>query len=173
MSGHAGMVGFQKIGGQQVRFAFTGTYKTPGFDVNDVGYLRRADAVQQSSWVQFRWDTPTKLYRSVRLNLNQWAGWNFGGDTRFTGANVNAHVTLLSNWSAGAGFNLEGAGVDDRVDPRPPVHAVEARGERLVYVESVSRKAVDGGWMGFYFASSPARPRGVPTRRSSGGRRRS
>jgi len=60
MSGHAGMVGVQKVGGQKVRFSFVGNYKTPGFDVNDVGYLRRADAIQQSSWVQFRWDTPRR-----------------------------------------------------------------------------------------------------------------
>ena len=151
MSGHAGMVGFQKIGGQKVRFSFVGTYKTPGFDVNDVGYLRRADAIQQSSWAQFRWDAPTKLYRSVRLNLNQWAGWNFGGDKRFTGANVNAHVTLLSNWSAGAGFNLEGAGIDDRSTRGGPAMLSKQGANVWYYVESDGRKAVHGGWMGFYF----------------------
>jgi hypothetical protein len=128
-----------------------GTYKTPGFEVNDVGYVRRADAVQQSSWVQFRWDTPTKLYRSFRLNLNQWAGWNFGGDTRFTGANVNAHITFPSNWSAGAGFNAEGAGIDDRSTRGGPSMLSKHGANVWYYVESDSRKAVNGGWMGFYF----------------------
>jgi len=151
MAGHAGMVGFQKVGGQKIRFSFVGTYKTPGFEVNDVGYVRRADAVQQSSWVQFRWDTPTKLYRSFRLNLNQWAGWNFGGDTRFTGANVNAHITFPSNWSAGAGFNAEGAGIDDRSTRGGPSMLSKHGANVWYYVESDSRKAVNGGWMGFYF----------------------
>jgi hypothetical protein len=151
MSGHAGMVGVQKVGGQKVRFSFAGNYKTPGFDVNDVGYLRRADAIQQSSWVQFRWDTPTKLYRSVRLNLNQWAGWNFDGDTRFTGANVNAHITLPSNWSAGTGFNAEGAGIDDRSTRGGPAFRSKSGANVWYYVQSDSRKSVNGGWMGFYF----------------------
>jgi hypothetical protein len=151
MSGHAGMVGFQKIGGQKVRFSFVGSYKTPGFDVNDVGYIRRADAVQQSSWVQFRWDTPTKLYRSFRLNVNQWAGWNFGGDTRFTGANVNAHATLPSNWGGGAGFNLEGAGIDDRSTRGGPSMLSKHGANVWYYLESDDRKAVNGGWMGMYF----------------------
>jgi len=151
ISGHAGMVGFQKVGGQKVRFSFSGTYKTPGFDVNDVGYLRRADAIQQSGWVQFRWDTPTKLYRSFRLNLNQWAGWNFGGDTRFTGVNVNAHITLPSNWAAGAGFNAEGAGIDDRSTRGGPSMLSKRGANVWYYVESDSRKPVNGGWMGFYF----------------------
>jgi hypothetical protein len=151
MNGHAGMVGFQKVGGRKVRFSFSGNYKTPGFEVNDVGYLRRADAIQQSSWVQFRWDTPTKAYRSFRLNLNQWAGWNFGGDTRFTGANVNAHIVFPSNWSAGGGFNAEGAGIDDRSTRGGP-SMLSKRGENVwYYVQSDERKALNGGWMGFYF----------------------
>jgi hypothetical protein len=139
------------VSGRKVRFSFVGNYKTPGFDVNDVGYLRRADAIQQSSWVQFRWDTPTKLYRSFRLNLNQWAGWNFGGDTRFTGANVNAHLTLLSNWSAGAGFNAEGAGIDDRSTRGGPSMRSKRGANVWYYVQSDGRRAVNGGWMGFYF----------------------
>ena len=151
MSGHAGSLNVQKIGGQRVRFSFVGTYKTPGFDVNDVGYIRRADAIQQSSWVQFRWDTPTKLYRSFRLNLNQWAGWNFGGDKRFTGANVNAHLTLPSNWRTGAGFNVEGAGMDDRATRGGPSMLSKNGANLWYYVESDDRKAVNGGWMGMYF----------------------
>jgi hypothetical protein len=151
MSGHAGMLGVQKVGGQKVRFSFAGTYKTPGFEVNDVGYMRRADAIQQSSWVQFRWDTPTTWYRSFRLNLNQWAGWNFGGDTRFTGANVNAHITFPSNWAAGSGFNLEGAGIDDRATRGGPSMLSKRGANVWYYVRSDGRKAVNGGWMGLYF----------------------
>jgi hypothetical protein len=151
LNGQAGSVGFQKIGGSRVRFSFNGNYKTPGFDVNDVGYLRRADQIQQSGWVQIRWDTPTKLYRNVRLNFNQWAGWNFGGDSRFKGANVNAHMVLKSNWSAGAGFNLEGAGVEDRATRGGPAVRSKNGGNVWYYVESDSRKAVSGQWMGFVY----------------------
>lgn len=151
MNGQAGMIGVQKIGGQKVRFSFAGNYKTPGFDVNDVGYVRRSDAIQQSSWVQFRWDTPRKLYRSFRLNLNQWAGWNFGGDRRFTGTNVNAHLVFPSNWSAGAGFNLEGAGIDDRATRGGPSMLSKSGGNVWYYVNTDGRKAFQAEWMGFYF----------------------
>ena len=64
-----------------------------------------------------------------RLNLNQWSGWNFGGDHRFAGTNVNAHIVLNSNWAAGAGFNVEVAGIDDRSTrggPGVPVQAAAA-----------------------------------------------
>jgi hypothetical protein len=107
--------------------------------------MRRADAIQQSSWIQFRWDTPTRLYRSARLNLNQWAGWNVGGDTRFTGENVNAHITFPSNWAAGAGFNVEGAGIDDRATRGGPSMRSKRGANVWYYVQSDDRKAVNGG----------------------------
>jgi len=149
LDGHAGMLGLQKIGGSKTRFSFNADYKTPGFDVNDVGYVRRSDVIEQSGWVQFRWDTPTKLYRNFRLNLNQWAGWNFGGDARFKGANVNAHIVLTSNWAAGAGVNVQSAGIDDRSTRGGPSMRSKRGGNVWYYVQTDNRKALSGGWMGF------------------------
>ncbi len=151
INGQAGSLGVQKIGGSTVRFSFNGSYKTPGFDVNDVGYLRRADQITQSAWVQFRWDTPTAFYRSVRLNLNQWAGWNFGGDCLFRGANVNTQVVLTSNWSVGAGFNLDGAAVDDRGTRGGPAIRSKSDGNMWYFVSSDTRKPVNGTWQGFVY----------------------
>ncbi len=151
MNGHAGMLGFQKIGGKKVRFSLVGNYKSPGFDVNDVGYVRRADTIQQSGWVQFRWDTPTRAFRTFRLNLNQWAGWNFDGDRRSAGFNVNAHIVLKSNWSAGAGTNFNDAVVDDRSTRGGPSFRSTRGGNVWYYLNTDERKALNGGWMGYYF----------------------
>jgi hypothetical protein len=151
MNGHAGMLGFQKIGGKKVRFSLVGNYKSPGFDINDVGYVRRADTIQQSGWVQFRWDTPTRAFRTFRLNLNQWAGWNFDGDRRSAGANVNAHIVLKSNWSAGAGANFIDAVVDDRSTRGGPSFLSARGGNVWYYLNTDQRKAVNGGWMGYYY----------------------
>jgi hypothetical protein len=142
-------VSLQKIGGRRVRFSFSGDYKSPGFDINDVGYLRRADQVQQSGWVQVRWDTPTKWYRNVRFNLNEWAGWTMGGDRRFTGTNVNAHVLLNSNWSAGGGITGEARGYDDRATRGGPAMTSKRGYNVWSYIESDGRKALSGNLSGF------------------------
>ncbi|MFB3854770.1 MAG: DUF5916 domain-containing protein [Vicinamibacterales bacterium] len=152
LNGHAGMVSFQKIGGARLRFSFNGGYKTPGFDINDIGYVKRADTVQQSGWVQIRWDTPTRVYRSFRLNLNEWAGWNFGGESRFQGANVNAHVVLASNWAAGAGFNVENSGLDDRATRGGPAIRSKRGWNVWYYVQTDDRKMVHASWQGFNWA---------------------
>jgi hypothetical protein len=76
MDGHAGRVAFSKIGGERLRFSSNVKWKSPGFDVNETGFLRRADERMVTNWLQWRRERPGRLLRSVRLNLNQWAGWN-------------------------------------------------------------------------------------------------
>jgi len=108
------MVAFQKIGGSKVRFNFNTGFKTPGLDINDVGFMRRADLRSMSNWVQFRYDTPSKYLRNFRWNLNQWGSWNFGGDRLDLGGNANAHWVFANNWSTGTGFTRNARPFDDR-----------------------------------------------------------
>ena len=59
-----------------------------------------------SNWLQWRNDKPNKYLRSFRFNLNQWAGWNYGGDLLNSGGNVNAHAVFPNNWATGMGVNV-------------------------------------------------------------------
>ena len=68
----AGRSRSQKIAGSKVRFNSNTGFKSPGLDINDVGFMRRADMRSMSNWIQFRNDTPSKYLRSFRCNLNQW-----------------------------------------------------------------------------------------------------
>jgi hypothetical protein len=114
LAGGGGFVALQKIAGSKVRFSFNTGFKSPGLDLNDVGFMRRADTRTMSNWIQFRRDTPTKYLRSFRWNLNQWGSWNHGGDRLDLGGNVNAHWTFTNNWSTGTGFTSNASPFDDR-----------------------------------------------------------
>ena len=114
LSGSSGQFAISKIAGSKVRFNSNVSFKSPGFDINDVGFMRRADTRSMSNWIQFRNDTPSKYLRSFRWNLNQWATWNFGGDRLGLGGNVNAHWTFANQWSTGTGFTRNAASFDDR-----------------------------------------------------------
>ena len=81
----------------------TSASRRPGFDINDVGFLQRADQRKMSNWIQLRNERPSKYLRSFRFNLNQWAGWNFDGDRLFSGGNVNAHAMFTNHWATGIG----------------------------------------------------------------------
>src|SRR4029077_2024861 len=114
LSGNAGMIAISKIGGEHVRFNSNVSFKTPGFDINDVGFLRRADQRTVSNWLQIRSDRPTRWFRTRSINFNQYAAWNYDGDRQFSGGNGNSHYVFTNNWSAGGGINFQALGFDDR-----------------------------------------------------------
>ncbi|HXW08484.1 MAG TPA: DUF5916 domain-containing protein [Vicinamibacterales bacterium] len=152
LAGHAGSLGVSKIGGEYVRFNSNVQFKTPGFETNDVGFLRRADTRTMSNWIQFRSNRPNRWFRQRNLNLNQWAGWNFGGDRLYAGFNVNSHYTLLNNWRFGGGFNLNLEQLDDRLTRGGPGGLVDGYRSGWSYLSTDSRKPVafdtffGGGW---------------------------
>ena len=149
LSGSAGMIAFSKIGGERVRFNTNVGMKTPGFDVNDVGFLRRADTRNISNWMQWRNERPSKYLRSFRFNLNQWAGWNFDGDRLNSGYNVNAHAVFANQWSTGSGFTLNLQPFDDRATRGGP-GAYASGGKTLWgYLNTDSRQPIQGSIFSF------------------------
>ncbi len=114
LNGHAGAVNFSKISGERTRFNFTAAYKSPGFDVNDVGFLQRADVISSVAWVQMRWEKPGRFVRTRNVNFNQWMSHNFDGDRISLGWNVNSHWSFQNNWNTGFGFNANPRNFDDR-----------------------------------------------------------
>jgi hypothetical protein len=114
LDGHAGAMSFNKISGERLRGSSNVGFKSPGFDITDLGFQSRADEISISNWYQVRDDKPGKYVRNRNINFNQWAGWNFDGDLRFSGGNINSHWTFTNNWSLGSGFNVNSEGFDDR-----------------------------------------------------------
>jgi hypothetical protein len=153
LAGSAASVAFNKIGGERVRFTTNVSMKSPGFDSNDVGFLRRADTRSMSNWLQWRNERPSKYLRSFRFNLNQWATWNFDGDRLNLGYNVNAHAVFANQWATGYGFNLLPQSFDDRATRGGPGAYGDREKSLWGYLESDGRKAFGGGWS-FYVARS-------------------
>ncbi|MDB4907829.1 MAG: hypothetical protein JWO05_2613 [Gemmatimonadetes bacterium] len=71
---------------------------SPGFEINDVGFLSQADNQNQWGWVGINYTKPTKYYRQVFFNINQWSNFTTSGIRTEVGGNVNAHAQLNNNW---------------------------------------------------------------------------
>jgi len=108
LRGTGGTLEFGKAGGGQLMYVAGFSWRSPGLELNDVGYLRSGDTSMQYFWAGYRIYEPFGPFRSVSLNLNQWMGWNFGGERIFAGGNVNGNVQFKNYWSAGGGYNIQG-----------------------------------------------------------------
>jgi Domain of unknown function (DUF5916)/Carbohydrate family 9 binding domain-like len=146
LRGHSGMVSFGKIAGERTRMNVNVGYKSPGFDVNDLGYQPRADEIPQNSWFQVRWQTPGKYTRNINLNFNQWSAFNFDGDRLQLGGNINAHWDFQNFWEAGFGVNVNARNFDDRLTRGGPGGYNEPGRSSWQYLNTDNRRVVSFNW---------------------------
>lgn len=142
LNGASGRIGISKIGGQRTRFNVNVGYKSPGFDLNDAGFLRRADERWATGWFQLRSDVPTRAFRSRNLNFNVFRSWNSDGDSLVNGANVNANFTFVNNWEAGGGTNTNRLTIDDRMTRGGPAVLTEGFNTFWSWMNTDNRRAV-------------------------------
>jgi hypothetical protein len=106
LSGHAEQIKFGKYGGGITRFETSLVRQSAGFEVNDLGYLRRADLQDWSTWAALSFRNPRRLYRWLQVNANHWETWNTSGLRLESAVNANAHMGLHNNWNLHAGGTL-------------------------------------------------------------------
>jgi hypothetical protein len=152
LSGHAGAMSFGKIAGEKTRFNAHYAFKSPGFDMNDLGFQRRADERNVSHWFQMRDNVPGRFTRSFIWNLNQYASWNFDGDRLFSGGNVNMHWTWKNYYTTGFGVNYNGVPLRDRVTRGGPAVLGNRSYATWYYAGTDNRKPLALFYNGFHLA---------------------
>ncbi|OQX99110.1 MAG: hypothetical protein B6I20_10285 [Bacteroidetes bacterium 4572_117] len=113
LSGTGGNFSFGKQSNSGFRFAFNVTWRTPGIELNDVGYLRQANSIFQYTWISYRTSKPISIFRTININMNQWSGFDFGGLNLFNGGNINTWVQFTNLWSVSSGYNIEFDGISN------------------------------------------------------------
>lgn len=79
LQGTGGYVKVGKRGNAQWNFSETFSWSSPGFDLNNVGYLRQSDFKFNESEITFRKTDPWGRFRFAGINLTQKNMWNYGG----------------------------------------------------------------------------------------------
>lgn len=79
LSGTGGYISAGRLGNKQFIFSEKLTWWSPGFDINDVGYLVMADLVENITQLGWRQTEPKKLLRNYTVTAGQKNGWTFGG----------------------------------------------------------------------------------------------
>ncbi len=110
LMGDAQRVSFSKFGGGRIRFQSVYQRYSPGFEINDLGFLTRADDQLLRNWLQYQVTEPTRFSRMAFYNFNYWANWTADGLPTQRVGNVNWHVQLPTMWWVHAGGNVSGLG---------------------------------------------------------------
>jgi hypothetical protein len=99
------------VGGGHWRFGGWITWRSPGLELNDMGFLRQADVIQQVAWAGYRIWEPFSIFRRLNVNAAQWSGWDFSGLNLYRGGNVNINMQFKNYWRFATGVNREGENI--------------------------------------------------------------
>jgi hypothetical protein len=89
---------FAKVGGKRLQFETAYQRRTPGFEINDIGFLRQADQQQWTSWAALAFRDPNRVFRELRWNFNNWEHWSIAGLPTERAFNTNAHIQFNNRW---------------------------------------------------------------------------
>ena len=83
------------------------TFRTPGLDLNDIGFMTEADRVDAFVWGARRWQNPVGPFNRAQWNHNFYAGWDFSGQSTYRRYNTNANAQLKTFQNLNVYLNLE------------------------------------------------------------------
>jgi hypothetical protein len=113
LSGHGGSLRFGLSGEKRLRLSDRFHWYSPGLELNDVGYLRQADVVQNDFGAGWAEPSPKGILREYQLELSRRDAWDFGGLMVRGATELGAHAIFRNKWGAEASVSYK-----DVVDTR-------------------------------------------------------
>jgi len=105
LTGHGGKFSLSKLSGK-FKFGTIFNWKSPGLELNDVGFAQQVDQVLQVFWSGYNFYEPFSIFRNARLNFSQHALWDFGGNLIAPGGNLNGGAQFKNFWNVFANLNI-------------------------------------------------------------------
>jgi hypothetical protein len=90
-------------------------WKSPGFETNDVGYLREANQILSVLWGQYQQFEPKWIYRRYSINADVYSVLNFEGDQLGKGLEWNANMNLKNFWNFYTGGAFRSNNLDQSI----------------------------------------------------------
>ena len=143
LSGHGGSVGGGKVGGGHWTMGGWTTWRSPGLELNDMGYMRIGDFVNQTLWGSYRIWEPFGIFRSLRFNAASWSGWDFSGKHLYIGANLNFNSQFKNYWDFGTNVSREGFDINRHELRGGPALRAPGSWSNWFHISSDDRKKVE------------------------------
>ena len=132
LSGLSGKVRLAKRIGRHWNGWISGGTATPGYEVNDLGFQRRADRIDLEAEVSYSESRPGDVFRRYLLFAEVGSEYNFAGENVTNNIFAGSSFHFLNYWSGNVGLSLVLPGtVDDRLTRGGP--AARRPGSRSLF----------------------------------------
>lgn len=140
ISGHGGYISFSRNQNSGWRYMGWVNWLSPGLELNDIGFLRMTDEINQVFWVGYSTPQPHGIFRRINFNFSEWAEWNFDGLFKYYGVNARTHLKFKNSWSFSIGTNYNGQNNSTSLLRGGPIYILPQRMSFWAGIESDDRK---------------------------------
>lgn len=138
--GNGGSLMFGKVGNSHWNFGGFLNWKSPGVELNDVGFIRNTDQILPILFASYQFFEPFSIFRTLRFNSSYWSAFDFSGKNMGFGANLNGNAQFTNYWSASLGLNGETEALSTGMLRGGPAFRAPASFAPFFHLNSDSRK---------------------------------
>ncbi|OFY66185.1 MAG: hypothetical protein A2Y71_15625 [Bacteroidetes bacterium RBG_13_42_15] len=114
LSGMGGKVEIGKGSKGNWKYSTALSVLTPGLELNDLGYMRTADEIENQNDVEYFITKPVSIFRTLTVGFEQRNSWNFKGTSLGSDGELSFSAEFKNQWS----FRAEAAYHSKDIDTR-------------------------------------------------------
>ncbi len=115
LSGYGGKFQIGKGSKGLWRYSTGVSWLSPGLELNDLGYMNTADAVNQENEIAYFVNKPVSIFRTYKIDLEQFNSWNFNGTYLGSGGHLAFTSEFTNQWSLGLNLIFHSAAMDTKI----------------------------------------------------------
>lgn len=99
LNGHAGNVWVGQLSNSGWSAIAWLSWQSPGFEINDLGYLRSADDITQMLWAEYKFPKPFSIFRRLSVEGSQANSFDYSGKYLATSGDMSLRGQFTNFWS--------------------------------------------------------------------------
>ncbi len=115
LSGYGGQLRVGKGSKGLWRYSSELDWRSPGLDLNDVGFMQISDIIKFRNSVSYFVNQPEGIFRTYSLGATQTSNWDFGLHYLSTTFGSTVYGEFLNNWALSVGFAYSPVALDPRL----------------------------------------------------------
>ncbi|MEM9673122.1 MAG: DUF5916 domain-containing protein [Bacteroidota bacterium] len=100
LTGTGGDIKFGKAGNGHVQFESGLTWRSPGLELNDIGFMREAGVIQHYFGITYSSINSFGAFRNASVGYKHWINGDFDGNLNYIDWDIELNATFKNNWSA-------------------------------------------------------------------------
>jgi hypothetical protein len=136
LTGYGGKLKIGKGSKGLWRYSTEFDWRSPGLDLNDIGFMQTADIIKQVNAISYFINQPVSIFRTYSIGINETNNWDFGMRHISSGGSLNIYLEFVNKWSVNTSVYYTSQALDTRILRGGDAMLVPAVWEHYLYMKT-------------------------------------